>query len=338
MATVSAAYARAFLDFAVASGADRARLQAETGLGPDELSDPDRRIAFDRFKTLARAAKQLSGEPALALHFGASPLFFERSILGLIIRATHSMAEAVAQMNRFGPLVNDFPVTGADGRFVIVRRGAKTWFEDRRADPNDFPEITEAVFARLVAHYEHWFPARPPIVKQVHVTHAPPAHRAAYDRIIRAPVIFESDRNAALIDESWLSAEPPGANLYVFSIFSAHAEALLRSLETAGSFRARVESLLIPVLHEGEIGMAGIAAKMGISRATLYRRLKQEGAGFEEIVDALRHRMADHYLRGQKASIAEIAYLVGFSDAAAFTRAYRRWTGKTPGAGRAVGH
>ena len=74
------------------------------------------------------------------------------------------------QMNRYGPLINDFPVTGSAGRFVVVRNGADTWFEDRRVDPNDFPEITEAVFARLVAHYEHAFPDRPPVVRAVHMS------------------------------------------------------------------------------------------------------------------------------------------------------------------------
>lgn len=333
-ATVSASYAKAFLDFAVANGADRAHLHKQSGLSPGDLADPDRRIAFDHFKTLARAAKTLSGDPALALHFGASPLFFERSILGLIIRASNSMSEAVVQMNRYGPLVNDFPVTGSEGRFVIVRANGETWFEDRRADPNDFPEITEAVFARLAAHYAHSFPDRPPIVKCVQMTHAAPAHQAEYECIIKAPLVFQSHRNAALIDESWLNAQPPSANRYVFGIFSAHAEELMQNLERAKSVRGRVESLLIPVLHAGDISMDDIAGKMGLSRATLYRRLKQEGVTFDKTLDDLRFRMAEHYLSGRNVSIGETAYLVGFSDAAAFTRAYKRWTGTTPRAGR----
>ena len=337
VATVSAGYAKAFLDFSVARGADRASLLARAGLVADDLSDPDQRIAFERFKALARAAQTLSGDPALALHFGASPLFFERSILGLIIRASSSMSEAVAQMNRYGPLVNDLPVAGPEGRFVIIRAKAETWFEDRRAEPNDFPEITEAVFARLVAHYEHWFPDRPPIVQRVHMTHAAPAHRAECERVIKAPLVFASDRNAALIDESWLDAQPPSTNRYVLGIFSAHAEALLRSLESSRTVRGRVESLLIPLLHTGDVGMEDIARKMGLSRATLYRRLKEENVSFEKTLDDLRFRMAKHYLSGKKASIAETAYLVGFADRAAFARAYKRWTGITPRAARSTG-
>ena len=333
-ATVSASYANAFLDFAVSSGADRALLHAQSSLSVVDLAEPDRRISFERFKVLARAAALLSGDPALALRFGASPLFFERSILGLIISASNSMSDAIVQMNRYGPLVNDFPATGSKGRFVVAQANGETWFEDRRADPNDFPEITEAVFARLVAHNEHMFPGRSPVVKMVHVTHTEPAHGAEYARIIKAPVVFGSDRNAVLIDKSWLDARPPNANRYVFGIFSSYADALLKSLDSSKSARGRVESLLIPILHTGDVGMDAIAERMAVSRATLYRRLKEEGVSFEQMLDDLRHRMAEHYLKGQKVSIGEAAYLVGFSGAAAFTRAYKRWTGTSPSAAR----
>ena len=70
---------------------------------------------------------------------------------------------------------------------------------------------------------------------------------------------------------------------------------------------------------------------MGFSRQTLFRRLKEEGTTYTQVLDQLRHRLAIEYLKGSKASVNDTAYLVGFSDAASFTRAFKRWTGKTPG-------
>ena len=77
--------------------------------------------------------------------------------------------------------------------------------------------------------------------------------------------------------------------------------------------------------------MATIARKLGYSRSTLHRRLAAEGETFEVILDDLRRRMALDYLDSRKVSVDEAAYLTGFSDASAFSRAFRRWTGTTPG-------
>jgi AraC-like DNA-binding protein len=76
--------------------------------------------------------------------------------------------------------------------------------------------------------------------------------------------------------------------------------------------------------------MDAVADSMKISRQTLYRALKYEGVTFEQVLDQLRHRLALEYLRGKKTTVNETAYLVGFSDPASFSRAFKRWTGKSP--------
>jgi AraC-like DNA-binding protein len=86
----------------------------------------------------------------------------------------------------------------------------------------------------------------------------------------------------------------------------------------------------MPILHTGDVSMDTIAGKMGVSRQTLFRRLKTEDVTFEKVLDDLRHRLALHYLAGRKASVNETGYLVGFSDPASFSRAFKRWTGKSP--------
>ena len=114
------------------------------------------------------------------------------------------------------------------------------------------------------------------------------------------------------------------------NVLSAHAEALLEKLESSKTARGRVEGLLVAILHTGEVNMEAIAGKLGLSRQTLFRRLKAEGVTFEKVLDELRHKMALHYLNEKKISVNETAYLVGFSDPAAFSRAFKRWTGSSP--------
>jgi AraC-like DNA-binding protein len=111
---------------------------------------------------------------------------------------------------------------------------------------------------------------------------------------------------------------------------SERADALLKSLQDAKTTRGRVEAILMPVLHTGEVNMDAVAEKLGLSRQTLYRQLKAEGVTFEDVLDELRHKLALHFLAGKKVSVNETAYLVGFSDPAAFSRAFKRWTGMNP--------
>jgi AraC-like DNA-binding protein len=95
-------------------------------------------------------------------------------------------------------------------------------------------------------------------------------------------------------------------------------------------FRKEVEQLLEPLLESGEVGIDRVARDLGYSRQTLYRRLKAEGVTYEQLLDGLRRRVALRLVREQGLSVKEAAYRLGFSDPAAFSRAFKRWTGSSP--------
>ena len=173
-----------------------------------------------------------------------------------------------------------------------------------------------------------------PYALEVHVTHAEPAHKAEYDRIFQCPVVFESHWNAIRIDVAMTHERVALQPRYVFGVLSERADALLKSLQSSKTFKGRVESLLMPILHTGEASIDKVAGQMAMSRQTLFRRLKAEGVTFAAVLDGLRHRLALDYLSGRKVSVNETAYLVGFSEPAAFSRAFKRWTGMSPKAAR----
>lgn len=97
-----------------------------------------------------------------------------------------------------------------------------------------------------------------------------------------------------------------------------------------GAFRAQVERQIEPLLPTGDVSIESIAHALGYSRQTLYRRLKAEGITFEKLLDELRRRLALKLVREDGVSVKEAAYRLGFSDPAAFSRAYKRWTGSSP--------
>ena len=93
-----------------------------------------------------------------------------------------------------------------------------------------------------------------------------------------------------------------------------------------------VERRVELLLETGEVRIDRIARELGLSRQTLYRRLKAEGVTFEALVDGLRRRLALRFVREQGLPVKEAAWRLGFSDPAAFSRAFKRWTGSSPSA------
>ena len=98
----------------------------------------------------------------------------------------------------------------------------------------------------------------------------------------------------------------------------------------AAGFRRDVERYVEPLLASGAVRMETVARGLNLSRQTLYRRLKAEGVTFEQLLDSLRRRLALRLVREPGLSVKEIAYRLGFSEPAAFSRAFKRWTGRAP--------
>jgi AraC-like DNA-binding protein len=328
-ATVRSGFARALLELAVSKGASRAALVERSRIDPRRLLDPDTRIPLAKCVVLMRAGQELCSDPALALHLGEALGIEESSVVGLIGKACDTLVEAFVQLNRYGRLVAEINGRDTGDRFVLKHEGTQFRLVDTRRNPDDFPELTEYSFARIICGSRRG--AAEQFVKEVHVTHAAPLDRAEYDRILQAPVVFESDANALVGDEDWLTLRSPLPSRYVFGILSERADDLLKSLQSSKSTRGRVQTLLMPMLHAGDPSIDAIASRMGLNHQSLIALLKAEGASFEKVLDELRHKMALEYLNAKKVSVNEIAYLVGFSETPTFSRAFMRWTGCTPG-------
>src|SRR5260370_35355187 len=110
------------------------------------------------------------------------------------------------------------------------------------------------------------------------------------------PLFFDSHMNALQIDEAFLNMKLPRTNPYLSEIMSARAEELLKSLELSKTMRGRVENLLVPILHTGEVSMEMIAGKLALSRQTLFRRWKARNFTLEQVLARFRRKLGLHYL------------------------------------------
>jgi AraC-like DNA-binding protein len=329
--TIAAGFASGLIDFAARKGVRREELVTRSGLDPERLRDPDDRIPFASYAALMRTAIALSGDAALALRFGEEVDLSEMSILGSV-GGVSTMQEGLAAMTRYAPLAVDFE--GQVGERMQIRRiRGRTWLVDTRPDPNEFPEFTESAFARMVCGARRWLGGME-WARAMRVTHPEPPYRAEYDRIFRMPISFESAENALLLAEDALTRRVPHTPRYVSDVFGPRADDLLEGLERARTTRGRVERLLAPTLPTGGTSMAAVGRRLGVSRQTLFRRLKAEGVTFERVLEELRLRTALRCLNEESLSVKETAYRVGFSEPAAFSRAFKRWTGSRPRAAR----
>lgn len=327
--TVAASAVRALMELAASKGASRKALAERSRIDHADLQDADNRILFSKYVALMRAGQELCNDPALALHFGEAVDASEVSMTHMVGGA-ENIGDAVMQANRYASLGVEVEGDGTGDRFQLRRVAGQLWLVDARRNPNAFPELTESTFARMVCTTRRLLGGGQAL-KAVHFTHPEPVYCAEYERIFRVPVVFGSDKNALQMDAALLSNfQFPTSSPYVTSVMRGHAEALLQRLDSSKSTRDRVENLLMPLLHNGDVSMATIASKLCFSRQTLFRKLKVDGVTFEQVLDELRYKLALNYLSANKASVKETARLVGYSDPASFSRAFKRWTGSSP--------
>ncbi|GAA6202923.1 AraC family transcriptional regulator [Aquicoccus sp. SU-CL01552] len=328
---MAAGFAAALLDYADSRGAPRARLLAESGLKEADLADQDARVPVAAYQALIAAGIEATGDTALLLRHTFETKLETISVVGQIVHSSQSLTHSIAQLNRYLKLMAEVDIVGAPDRFELLQENGAVWIVDHIAVAGPDYIGLEASFARFISEFRRSFPDVP-FALEMEVTYPPPPHAAEYPNLFCIPVQFEAARNALRIDSVWLSDDSefePG-HAYSFGIFTRHADALLDALGRSDLLRYRIEAAILPDLHEGSLSMDKLARDLGMSRQTLYRRLKAEGETFAEIHDDLRRRMALDYLTARKVSVNEAAYLLGFSEASSFVRAFKRWTGQSP--------
>lgn len=325
--TVSAGLAQGLITFAESRGAAADELLLLAGLTASQVSDPDARIPLAAYSRLTEAAKAATGLPAFSLLWAEAIGMAELSILGLVMESAPTMGAAFLQLQRYSRLAMD-PGGPAEPPFALITEGDRLFMEHVRSPDDGASDAVEAAFVRLVCGPRRFLPR--PHVLGVQLTRSPPPHRAEYERIFQCPVVFEAPRNAMELHPDvphWPVSRQGG---YLADVLARHADRLLADLDGRDTWRRRTEETILAVLHVGPPGADRIAERLGFSRQTLFRRLREEQTSYAEVLDALRSRLAKDYICDRRLGVAEAAFLLGYSEPASFTRAFQRWTGAAP--------
>ncbi len=153
--------------------------------------------------------------------------------------------------------------------------------------------------------------------------------RARVEGELGCPLEFDAESAAMEIDAELWRRSIPLANSRLKEALTEHAEELMREVEP-DRIVPRIRSTLSRSLATEEPSVQMVASRLGTTARTLQRRLQEEGTSFSAVLDGVRRDLADRYLDGDRMGVSEIAFLLGYSDASAFARAYRRWNGRAP--------
>jgi AraC-like DNA-binding protein len=192
------------------------------------------------------------------------------------------------------------------------------------------PTQLECLFATIVAVGSTIAGCeRPP--SEVRFVHACRASVSEYERHFGCPVTFGADRYEVRCPRAYLDAPLRGGSADARDTLTLLAERTLFSLRPRmKSFLASVRESATNAIADRDESLVSVAKRLGTSGRTLQRRLAGEGVSYETVLDDLRKAMALTLLVDAKLPITRVARMVGFANPSAFTRAFRRWTGKSP--------
>jgi AraC-like DNA-binding protein len=312
------------------AGADCERVLALAGLRTNDVDDASARFGLSLYCEMFEQAARQTGMDSFGLRYGRDYQIKNMGPLGHLALRAPTLGAALANMCRYFPAVQEHSTLRLreDGGLLRLdyqirdgRIGA------RRQDA----ELSIAIFLNLFRTClgAGWAP------EQVHFEHARAADLAEHREILRAPVYFSQGTNAILFRKAEAATRMPDADAGQMAALQAE---VARQAATArpDDFIGRLAQEIRAGFATGDASIEAVAARLGHSRASLYRLLAARGLVFSDLSQSIRQEMALRYVAQPHMPLTEIAPLLGYSELSAFSRAFARWTGMAPARYRAA--
>jgi AraC-like DNA-binding protein len=311
-------------------------LSEEYGLDPEPVfraagidwiatQAPQSRYPLSTMKKLWEAAVAATGDPTVGLKTGWHITPAHYYALGFSWLASESLLGGLRRIQRYMRVVStaavELDITESANRYVVSAR----FPDDARRPPKEGIDAGLTALLRLCDLVTETR-VRP---LQVDLTCDSNVHPQAYREHLGPNIRFSCDVGAFYFDKAQLEAPLPGATPDVAKATDRIAEQYLEALDPH-QVASQVRRLLVSLLPSGKADQDRVASRLHRSTSTLQRQLQAEGTSYRDILDETRQSLAEEYLRQRKLSHAQIAYVLGFSDQSNFSRAFKRWTSKSP--------
>jgi AraC-like DNA-binding protein len=325
LVTVSVRSVRPVLEHLRTLGLDVATVLAGAGADPGALEDPDARIPHELAIAVWREAVARSGDAAFGIHAAEQIRPGAFDVLDYAIRSSATLGDGLERLVRYHRIWHDAAIVR------LVRDGRRaTLTHALPGDPIGLPRhAAEFIVAGwvVVARQATGVDFEP---LEVTFRHASPSDIEEHRRFFRAPIRFESPTMGVSIRSEMLDAPLVKADPGLGVVLDRHVRELFARVPNTTTLCARVREIVAGELSTGPPSASAVARRLHMSRRTLQRRLGDEGTTHRELVETLRRDLAARYLAERRLAVAEIAFLLGFSEESAFHRAFKRWHGCTP--------
>jgi AraC-like DNA-binding protein len=187
-------------------------------------------------------------------------------------------------------------------------------------------ELTMGMAMNLVRHVlgDGWHP------QEVLFEHSRPDDGEQHRQVFGAQVRFDQPCNGLLIPKADIAGQAMPGSDPVLLMLVKDAIHQLGGAVGGDDLYGRVEAAVAQQLPAGEPSLEAVAHAVNLGPSTLQRRLRERGASFSQVVEQVRQRLAQRYLREGLSSVTQLAQLLGYSETSAFSRAFRRWHGLSP--------
>ena len=285
----------------------------------------DERVSSIAVMDHAAAAMQLVRRPSLPIEFGAQVRFEHLGLLGLAVRTAETVSEAVERMVRFHHLFN------ASADLECVATGQVVCWYWRRLGPRTLGMrfANEVSLTRLVALARQLVGPMDPL--RVQFRHAAPEDDSAHRRFFRCPVEWSAPTEGIVWPAALLQRSLPPVDPAISRYFVEEAERKLAAVAPA-TMVERVRIAAAQRLEAADADLAGVANALGLTPRQLRAALAAEDVRFRDLIDELRRDTAKTLVESGRHSLTEVAFLLGFSEISALSRAWKRWFGE-PAAG-----
>jgi AraC-like DNA-binding protein len=317
----------ALFDGLVDRGCPAGEILRNVNLAVDDVHSPKSRISLAELMTACKNAIRLSSDPHLPYRIGSSIHVSAYGMYGFAILCCPDFRKAMA----FAELYHALAAPLATIEFT-EEEGVASWVIEPKArtatDPQLYRFITEM---QIGIHISLMRDIMGPAFTPDRISLAyPQAHDFGLPmEQIGCPLSFASSTNQIIFRSAWLDQAANLGNKTTYPAVVALCDDLLDDLKSRIGMAGEIRALLLRELSNPP-SLATIAKRLDVSDRSLRRQLREQGISFRGLLDELRTQIALKYLRTTRLANEDIALALGFSDAANFRRAFRRWTNKSP--------